>query len=486
MRGVTSANLSVPMLHPLNAPTFVGLCDYQNAEIDTMKPALVYDVPRKAKLRSLQGEAVMATGFPSGRTGLSVAALAISTVAAHAAEQEVAVPVPAVAAASGSQTATGDWFGQGPALRAAGFDFRLEWSQFYQGMVRGETAPGAQRWAYGGKWDAQARIDLSKLGFWPGFSFTVQGNYNYGQSVNGIGGALLPINTALFFPGIVGADRSDIMALYFTQNFGDLFTVRAGKINFIELTRATPLKGGGGVDTFWNVNFASPISGILPSTANALMMSLNTQPVSFAVTVFDPVDATNRPLFTNMFENGTAVMASATLRTSVGGLPGFYTINGRYSSKTGRDLSELIAPPGTPPSTKSDAYYVGLSMQQYLIVDPSHPGRGWGIFGEITTADGNPNPLQWSTHFGVGGSSLIPGRPDDRFGVGYFHFGYSDVLKNEIAPVFNLANSWGIEAFYNVAVTPWFRVTGNLQFIRPSNGDRPDSIYAGIGTYVRF
>jgi porin len=108
------------------------------------------------------------------------------------------------------------------------------------------------------------------------------------------------------------------------------------------------------------------------------------------------------------------------------------------------------------------------------------------VFGGIGKGDGNPNVVEWMAYLGVGGSSLIPGRPDDRFGVAYFHFGFSNVLKNEVAPVFNLTDASGVEVFHNVAVTPWIRITGNLRFIKPANGDRPDSIYAGLSSYIRF
>jgi porin len=386
---------------------------------------------------------------------------------------------------AGPQTLTGDWFGQGPALRDAGFDFRLEWSQFYQGLVRGEPGNN-QRWAYGGKWDAQVRVDLSKIGFWDGLSVTAQGVANYGQSVNGIGGSLLLVNTALFDPGIDGADASDLMALYVTQKFSDLVSVRVGKLNFVEFARATPLRGGGGVDTFWNIAIATPLSGILPPVANGAMLSINTQPVSYALTIFDPVDATNRPPLSDLFENGVAVMGSATLKTTVAGLTGYYGIVGRYSTKEGRDFNSLLPPPGTPPGTKNSSYFVSLSMQQYLVQDPSNPARGWGIFGEIAKTDGNPNPEEWMTYVGIGGTDLIPGRPEDRFGVAYLHFSYSNVLKKEVAPVFNLANVSGVEVFYNVAVTPWFRITGDLQFLKPANGDRPNSTYVGFSSYVKF
>jgi porin len=216
------------------------------------------------------------------------------------------------------------------------------------------------------------------------------------------------------------------------------------------------------------------------------MLGINTQPVSFSFMVFDPQDATNRPLFSDLFENGISFMGTATLQTTIAGLTGFYGIRALYSSREGPDFSEVIRPPGTPVNTKQGSYYVGASFQQYLIQDPSNPAKGWGVFGEITTADGNPNPLEWSTHVGIGGTALIPGRPVDRFGIAYFRFGFSSVLKNAVAPVFHLKDESGVEVFYNVAVTPWFRITANLQFIRPASGNWPEDIFAGLGTYVRF
>lgn len=117
------------------------------------------------------------------------------------------------------QTATGDWFGHGQAMRDAGLDLRVEQSQFYQGLTRGG---GTKDWQYGGKWDVLGRIDLAKWGLWEGISLTAQGNFNYGESVNGLAGSLVPANAALFFPGIDGADASDIMALYLSQDFGKL------------------------------------------------------------------------------------------------------------------------------------------------------------------------------------------------------------------------------------------------------------------------
>jgi porin len=73
-------------------------------------------------------------------TGLSFVFFLATTVAVIAADPS---PPPTTAIPyAGPQTLTGDWFGQGQAMRNAGIDFRLEWSEFYQGMTQGARTIG--------------------------------------------------------------------------------------------------------------------------------------------------------------------------------------------------------------------------------------------------------------------------------------------------------------------------------------------------------
>ena len=101
--------------------------------------------------------------------------------------------------------------------------------------------------------------------------------------------------------------------------------------------------------------------------------------------------------------------------------------------------------------------HVGLSMQRYLIVDPPLPSRTrLSVFAEIASADGNPNPLQWCTHFGLGGSSLSHPRKAGRsLRCRLFPLRLRRrSQETRCRPFFNLANTSGVEAFYNVAVPP--------------------------------
>jgi porin len=186
-------------------------------------------------------------------------------------------------------------------------------------------------------------------------------------------------------------------------------------------------------------------------------------------------------------------MGAATYRTSIAGLTGVYGVRGIVSNREGPDFSQLIPSIlGNATITKKGSWFVSAAMQQFLVQDQSNPARGWGIFAEIAKSDGNPNFLQWSAYVGFGGTGLVAGRPDDRFGVAYFKFGISEDLKSQLSlltplsPLFALTDQSGVELFYNVAVTPWLRVTADLQFIKPAQAAFPDAIYAGIATAVRF
>jgi porin len=97
-----------------------------------------------------------------------------------------------------------------------------------------------------------------------------------------------------------------------------------------------------------------------------------------------------------------------------------------------------------------------------FIVRPPSSGR------TLTPRGGN---IQWQVRLiGIGGFSPIPGRPADRFGIGAFYCGYSDSLKppQGLPPLLNIGDEYGLEVFYNYAVTNWFRLTADLQVIAPA------------------
>jgi porin len=415
-------------------------------------------------------------------TGFLAAALVASSAAAQEAAPAIADPAPSILT---SQWLTGDWNGARKKAQDDGVDLNLELTQFGSGMTSGF---GSHDWQYGGKVDLYATIDGAKSGLmWEGFSVSAHAEQNYDRSVNGFGGTLIPTNTALAFPG---EELSDL-SLSVRQKFSDVFSIRFGKLNIVDFAKATPLKGGGGIDTFMNTALAAPITGLLPPKVFGAFFNLDTKPLSFALAVYDPVDATRRTGLYEPFREGVSFRFTATYAAAPFGLPGFYGVRALYSTTSGLDwrtVGELLFPSTTSTALakRSGPHFFGLSMQQYLVTDADDPKRGWGVFGEIGVSDGNPTPQDWAGLFGFGGTSLVPERPMDRWGVAIFRNSISDEITRVLRPAAR-GGEQGLEAFYNVAVTPWLHVSADVQFIRPFfRQTYPDATVATVRTNIKF
>ncbi len=119
--------------------------------------------------------------------------------------------------------------------------------------------------------------------------------------------------------------------------------------------------------------------------------------------------------------------------------------------------------------------------------DASAPGRAWGVFGQAAISDANPNPIGWSALLGVGGTGVIPGRDRDRLGAGLFCLGFSESLKDGLHTVgIPIRNEAGMEVFYNLAITQWLYLTGDVMVIRPPQPGADPAVLGGVRAQVVF
>ena len=376
------------------------------------------------------------------------------------------------------------------ALRRTGIDFDVAWSQFYQGLVRGG---GDKAWQYGGKTDITANIDLTRLlGIWPGLSVNIHQEFLYGKDVNSQGdGTFLPVNTALAFPRLGGSEGETSVVV--AQKLGHRASISFGKFNMLDPASRTPLLGGGGVDTFMHVGVAAPVSGVTPPYLLGGLLSLPTRPANFALMVYDPRNAQDDDVLRNPFSEGVTFSVSASIPVTIGGLRGFQNLRGVYSTDEGvdlRDIPQLALPPALRDGvgTRQGYYYASYSFQQFVWQSPDDPNKGFGPFAEFALSEGNPNPFLGHFFFGIGGNSFLNGRIDDRWGIVYFNYRLSDSLRRAARRDlgFQLEDEQGVEAYYNLAVTPWFRVTGNVEVVNPFPGNKETAIFAGLRTQMKF
>jgi porin len=374
------------------------------------------------------------------------------------------------------------------ALRARGIYTDFSLTQFYQGLVSGD---GNKSWQYGGKGDAVVTFDGAKLGLWSGFYVTVHQEWLYGEDANTLGdGSLLPVNTALAFPRLGGHEQDTTVVV--TQNFGEPWSLSVGKFNMLDAASKTPLMGGGGINTFMNLGLAAPASGVTPPYIVGGSLTLKTKPAIFNLFVYDPRNAQNSDVIENPFSEGTTTSLTTTVPVKIAGLTGYQGVRGVYSTKKGLDLvdvPQLLLPPESQsvPGTKQGYWYFAYSFQQYLFQSTTNPKEGWGVFGQVSISDGNPNPIEWSLLAGIGGSSLLPGRSLDRWGIGYFHYGVSSDLMDGLSALgINIRDEQGVEAYYNLAVTPWFLMTADVQYIEPFLPDHKDAVFLALRSQLKF
>ena len=354
-------------------------------------------------------------------------------------------------------------------------------TQIYQGQPSGSAS---KVWRYGGKMDAFLRVDAEKLGLWRGFHMNAQFEHYIGNTIVNNDFTLLPVSVAQAF--VQPQLYKSALSIFFRQELGSGFSVSAGKVNTITLASETPLVGGGGIETFMNRAFAAPSTGIgltAPGTLADRVVVAPTYTLGADVTyksrfgvlnfaVVDPRNAQEPRVIQNPFKDGVVLAGSWMLPTQLFGLKSFHTFRGAYSNTRGFDLNDIGAfrqqISRDASETKKGFWLASYSIQQYLFQSDKDPSVGWGLFGFASLSDGNPNPVKWSMLAGLAGNNLIRGRENDRWGIGVYHYALCQPLISGLAEngVYRRSEG-GVEAFYNYAITPWLRLSADIQIIDP-------------------
>ncbi|MEK6257870.1 MAG: carbohydrate porin [Planctomycetota bacterium] len=383
--------------------------------------------------------------------------------------------------------ADGDWLDWKSELAESGIAFNGSVTQFYQGVASGGTN---REFEYGAKGDYFLNLDGGKLGIGKGLFITLHGESRWGQDINGDTGTLLPPNAAMLFPK-PGEEVTALTSFKFTQMFSEQFGVFFGKINLFD-EYALNFGAGRGLTGFMNTSLLFPPVAMrtMPySTYGAGAFYLHEGAPLLSLSVFDAVDRTTTVGLDDLFSQGAVLTGSLILPTKFFDLPGHQYFTGIWSSRSYRTLDRgqfftgLLT--GVPAQeTGSWAFY--YNVDQHLYVDPSNPKRAWGVFLQSGISDGNPCPIRWITSVGLSGSSLIASREADTFGVGYFYTGLSQEVKTLTAPLLLLDDEQGVEMYYNIAVTRWFALTADVQFINPANERRDTAVVPGLRAKLDF
>jgi porin len=391
---------------------------------------------------------------------------------------------------------TGDWGGARTELAQRGVLFDLDLEQAIQGHGNGgKDLNGAFR--YSGSVDFRLKLDTARMRLWPGGLFELHAESIFGDFLNAKVGS--PVNDDGLFP-LPGDPELMLPHFTFTQALSENFAVFAGKLD-TTVGDQNEFAWISSKDNFLHTSFRwNPVSARTTpySTLGAGFVILNDW-LQWSFTAYDTEGVPNRPGFDTVFDGGTSYATEARFTWEPFERKGHQLFGFVYSDKQflaveqdprigfglPRDLPGQVLRLARSIDRESGSWAFFYNFDQYLYHEAEDATQGVGVFGRFGISDGDANPIEAFYSLGLGGKGVLPGRDQDRLGLGYFYTEWSDVpLAHELG----INNSQGIELFYNIAVTPWMHITPDLQVVIDPGGvaDRGTAIAGGVRLQMSF
>jgi porin len=392
---------------------------------------------------------------------------------------------------------TGDWGGTRTDWANKGIQFNAEYIQYYQTITEGGTDDSA---LWGGRGNYKLNVDFDKMGVIPGGLLYVRFDARWGKAASGRTGQLLPSNEAFLVPvdfdDLERETPGRLTNLSYTQFLSPKFAVFAGKLDFMD-GDPNEFAGGRGDTQFLNYSmmFAAPTAIVPASTLGVGVMYMPNQYVTYVsewVSATDSSFASFDTAFDEWSEGQIWVNALMT-QYRVSDLPGGF--NATYLNWFNADFQNIGSQVGDLTSTEDTSWLVALSGWQYLYTEESSEGplntankipdlQGWGLFARLGFADKDTNPFKLTASGGVGGRGVIPGRDHDLIGLGYFW------TKTESGNVLTDAgiedSTQGLEAFYNLAITPAAMLSFDIQWLDADVPDADNAVVVGARAQLKF
>ena len=421
---------------------------------------------------------------------------------------------------------TGDWFGLRDEMGKRGVVVDIDFLQILQGNATGGRDTGV---AYGGTADYTLNVDTGKLGLWPGGFFKVYAMSGFGDGENRDAGVISAVNMAADLPE---PDTSTaLMNLTYMQFFATWIGVFAGKLymldadanDFAHNYRTQFLNFG------LNINQAASLAPI--SAWGGGIVLVPWKDALMTVSVLDPDGTPVDNSLAGAFSSGVLIGSEGRVTIRPFGLTGHQLVGGYWSNKERlridqdpsnialflaesrfprlenpgpmlRRILERFFPqllvPVQPAKTQDYTWTIYYNFDQYLWNPSGDDKRGLGIFFRFGASDGQVNPVKYAYNVGFAGNGVVPGRPDDTFGVGWSRIQFSNNLVPFLRNALNLGlnNEDAVELYYNFAATKWLGLTVDLQIVNPglkktlgSGGQLKDvdtAVVGGLRAFARF
>jgi porin len=313
----------------------------------------------------------------------------------------------------------------------------------------------------------------------------IHGRSKLGKNVLLDAGTISPVNHTALTPVARDVNKWFLEEYYLLQGLSEKLSFIAGRVMFSGIGDLNRFAGNEKTQ-FLNTSLRnSPLMGIISQATSSHGVAVNYSPNPDII--ISPFVLSNNDVDGKWGSPGglfDEYSAGLQLQVSweVAGLKGYISPIFGYTSVNAADLdnSRLIfdAIRGIQIPDKNDNWVTGFTFDHYVYMPEAskeaaaHTAQfdkepeGIGVFCRFHYSPENRNPWNIFLSGGVGGRGVIPGRLNDRYGLGFYGLFESDDLKDQPVLGDGLDTEWGMEAFYNIALMPWLQLTPSVQYIQ--------------------
>lgn len=371
---------------------------------------------------------------------------------------------------------TGNWGGARSRWKEKGVELEFKFYQFAQGVASGGVDTGA---VGNSKVQTAFKFDFGKLAGWNFWLAEIRTETRFGGPLLGGTGAINPVNTTAIIPTASGSSFT-ISSLNITKLFpidlkkGDLFAISVGRFNLLDLLQED-FFAGGGTERFFNIAQIGPLTvlrqvPLITNMVNFAYIRRGEPFITFAL--MDPDDRSLKPGLSDLFADGVTFSPGIIFPAKYFGKTAKHAFGGAITTKkyTPFDAIKQViipGPPINPIEPQGGSWSINYTFRQYVVERAK--SDGWGFFGQVSFADKATSPITTFVNVGIGGNGLMESRRNDEFGIGYAYTDLSEVLKDnlDLLRLNRLRAEHQVEMFYNFHITPWLRLTADLQILRP-------------------
>jgi porin len=354
---------------------------------------------------------------------------------------------------------------------------------------------------------------------------------SFGRNVTSDAGTLLPPAFSSLLPQPGEEDVSALFELTFTQFLSEKVGFAVGKLSGLGFDGNAFAHDYHSqfVSTGLNFNMALALFPLDSFGGALVVLPWDGATLTASIVGPDGDAVSNDPA--KAFEHGVLVASEGRVQVEPFGLVGHQLVGFGWSNKRRYSLAQepanlarlllqsrfpRLGDPGpvlerfierffpglvpTQPANREDSTWaVWYNFDQYLWSPEGHPDRGIGLFFRFGAADEDTNPVHYAYNVGLSGNGIVPGRPADRFGVGWSRVELSGNLVPFLRQQLDLGleREDTVEVYYNAALTPWLGASLDLQVTRTAltkalasstSGlrDIDTAVILGMRLYARF